>query len=172
MNPTRGRSLRRRHGLHHRNRRLSRHPQAVWPKKDKGHDSPRLATGQQWCPFSSLTLSIACEGHGNPSAFRLNTGHRFQRSLAIWIHTVGLSGFSHFMPHISGQKIQPTQSHVWPTERPERWPGKKEPAAHCETRVHSRRGEGHAASCCPSSQSRGHTEPEGHSQGRSPDRGF
>lgn len=37
-------------------------------------------------------------------------------------------------------------------------------------RVHSRREAGHAASCCPTSQSRGRTEPEGHSQVCSSDR--
>ena len=33
------------------------------------------ATGQRWCPFSSLTLSMACEGHEDLPAFLLNPGH-------------------------------------------------------------------------------------------------
>lgn len=50
-----------RHGLHLPHRHLSRHPQANSLKKEKGQESPFLATIRQWYPLSSLALSIACE---------------------------------------------------------------------------------------------------------------
>lgn len=84
-----GRSLRRRHGFHHPHGHLSRHPWAVWPRKDRGHDSPfesQVGDGVRspvlLCPWPVKDTKICL--------LFCSILDRFPRSMAIWICTEAL----------------------------------------------------------------------------------
>lgn len=150
-----------RHGLHHPRRCLSRHPQAVWPK-DEAQNVPFQP------PLNSSVHSLALLSHlqEESGTHLLFSSAMNTDSKDAW-PSGSIQKVSRISPTsmlISGQKISQTQSPGQQTGKPgDGWARKSPQVAQCKARGHSRRG-GHAASCCPKSQFRGGTKPEGHSQ--------
>lgn len=92
-------------------------PLGSLPTEGQGTRQSLRVTSRRWCPFSSLTLSMACEGHEDLSAFLLNPGQIPKKHGHLDLHRS--SDFSHLMPQVSGQKTQLIQGHMWQTGQPE-----------------------------------------------------
>ena len=149
-------------------RHLSRCPQDDRLKKDETQDSPFLAPTQQWYPFSGLVWSVVRER-------KLGSNLLFSSALDTDSKEARPSGSTLEISHVSptcapdlraGFPARPKAMCGKQDSQSDGWARKSQRHTPRPDRVHSRREEGHAASRCPKSQSRGHTEPEGHSQVR------